>query len=489
MRTIVMLPLVFLVAASAQPRSDPSLTGIIMGQVLNGDDAVVADVDVTLYDQRTRTRRTARTDREGVFLFRGMQFGSYQLSLGGSDLQDLSLTAENPNAIRVLRQQLGVSAGSGPGPSTAPARRKKAKPPRIIIYRPPPSPASPPFPSTLPPAPPPAAPPPKDNLQTKTIYFATNRAVKSGPEVDTVSFLGLPSMPNKMTYGTCEVNIPIDHVYAQLEVQDAHYEPDPAKHFFVKKQRTHEHDEFFDLVKAAVLKSSKREAFLFVHGYNVTFENAALRTAQMAVDLKFDGVPIFFSWPSMGRLTGYNEDERSVQGSVEHLRDFLQDLADHTGATRIHLIAHSMGNRALANAVAELGAGQHQRKLFQHIVLAAPDLAVDDFDRLSKAIRSTTNNLTLYASSQDKALLASWIIHGERRLGQGGWFLFVNPILDTVDASNIYTDFLDHSYFANSASILSDLLALVIQDETPPNRKHLQKKNGFGGTYWEYVNR
>ena len=32
-----------------------------------------------------------------------------------------------------------------------------------------------------------------------------------------------------------------------------------------------------------------RQAFVFLHGYNVTFEAAAYRTAQIAYDLRFDG--------------------------------------------------------------------------------------------------------------------------------------------------------------------------------------------------------
>jgi esterase/lipase superfamily enzyme len=40
--------------------------------------------------------------------------------------------------------------------------------------------------------------------------------------------------------------------------------------------------------------------FYNVHGYNVSFDDAALRTAQLAYDLTFDCPAAFFSWPSKG---------------------------------------------------------------------------------------------------------------------------------------------------------------------------------------------
>lgn len=40
----------------------------------------------------------------------------------------------------------------------------------------------------------------------------------------------------------------------------------------------------------------------------------------------------------------------SAELAARHLRKFLQELHDESGAQRIHLIAHSMGSRALAYA-------------------------------------------------------------------------------------------------------------------------------------------
>ena len=44
---------------------------------------------------------------------------------------------------------------------------------------------------------------------------------------------------------------------------------------------------------------------VFVHGYNVDFENALKRIARFAFDLDFSGTCLLFSWPSKAKLLRY----------------------------------------------------------------------------------------------------------------------------------------------------------------------------------------
>ena len=93
-------------------------------------------------------------------------------------------------------------------------------------------------------------------------------------------------------------------------------------------------------------QTGARQALVYLHGYNVTFENAALRAAQIGVDLKFQGILAFYSWPSRGKMTGYIHDEASSDAAEPYLEEFLSRFAEESGAERIHALAHSMGNRA-----------------------------------------------------------------------------------------------------------------------------------------------
>jgi esterase/lipase superfamily enzyme len=113
----------------------------------------------------------------------------------------------------------------------------------------------------------------------------------------------------------------------------------------------------------------------------------------------FDGAPILYSWPSEGSLARYPVDETNIEWSTPHLRTFLDQLSVTSGATTIHLIAHSMGNRAVVNALVSLQeAFRDQGPHFKQVVLTAPDIDADVLRQLSQTIRARAERVTLYMS-------------------------------------------------------------------------------------------
>jgi esterase/lipase superfamily enzyme len=118
--------------------------------------------------------------------------------------------------------------------------------------------------------------------------------------------------------------------------------------------------EFFseigDVTNAAKAASGQSSALVFLHGFNVTFEEAAIRAAQIGFDLKVQGATAFFSWPSCGKVAKYAADEANIEASEPFITDFLIDFAENCGADRIHLIAHSMGNRGLLRGLQRIAA-------------------------------------------------------------------------------------------------------------------------------------
>jgi esterase/lipase superfamily enzyme len=217
----------------------------------------------------------------------------------------------------------------------------------------------------------------------------------------------------------------------------------------------------------------------------VTFEDAARRAAQLAYDLHFEGVPAFYSWPSEGSLTKYLVDANNATWAEPHFRDFLKILRDELGADTVHVIAHSMGNRLLANTLAALSSGTTAGEArLRQIVFAAPDMDADTFRHVAGAFANKAERLTLYASSGDHALAASQRIQKYPRAGQSGLDLVIVPTVDTLDASAVKTEFLGHSYFGDSDSILSDLFYLIRNGTAPSDRARLQKKQLYGSTYW-----
>jgi len=246
---------------------------------------------------------------------------------------------------------------------------------------------------------------------------------------------------------------------------------------------------FYKDVAAKVRASSGKRAFIFVHGYNVTFADAARRTAQMAYDLGFDGAPVFYSWPSQARYASYKVDETNAEWAVLDFKNFLEQFAKQSEADSIFLIAHSMGSRVLAGALKELVAEDPAiRPKFKEIVFAAPDIDADTFRRdIAPKIFGPTRSATMYASSGDYALLASKKFAGYRRAGDAGGGVTIAPGLDTIDASGIGTDFIGHSYFADSTSVLGDLRDLILLRKRPEQRSRLSPLSTGQSRYWTFA--
>jgi esterase/lipase superfamily enzyme len=213
------------------------------------------------------------------------------------------------------------------------------------------------------------------------------------------------------------------------------------------------------------------------------------RTAQIAYDLKFEGPAIAYSWPSQEGLLSYTIDENNVDWTVPHLKDFLQDVVKQSGAKSVHLVAHSMGNRALTSALREMVLEQKSAcPKFDEVVLTAPDVDADKFRRdLAPAIITVAQRVTLYASSNDEALIASREVHGYRRAGESGAAMTIVPGVDTVDVSDVDTSFIGHSYYGSNSTVLADLFELLQGSKPPDQRKWLRAMQLGLSKYWKFL--
>jgi esterase/lipase superfamily enzyme len=295
----------------------------------------------------------------------------------------------------------------------------------------------------------------------------------------------------KLEFGTCEVSIPKSHDVGELEspsVLRLEFQQDPMRHVILHGVHNEPAEEFFANLNACVDRSPHKAAFVFVHGYNTKFEDAARRTAQIAYDLKFDGAPIFYSWPSQGGLLQYAVDETNVTWTAPHLLQFLTDVAQRSGAEQIHLVAHSMGNRALTSALRDIALmNKSSKPLFNEVVLTAPDIDAEVFiNDIAPAIVKTAQRVTLYASSNDEALIMSKKVHGYARAGDSGSQLIVVPGVDTVDVSAVDTSLLGHNYYGDNSTVLADIFELLNASK-PADQRHwlLPKRLGLL-KYWYF---
>lgn len=317
------------------------------------------------------------------------------------------------------------------------------------------------------------------------VFFATDRSYDPA---------NLPaerygSGRGQISYGIVEVSIPNDHRPGMLEAPalwHAEFHADPDHHVVLLSVSCESDSDFFATLKKSVARSPGKDAFVFIHGYNTTFEDAARRTAQLAYDLRFSGAPILYSWPSQGEVMKYLVDANNADWTVAHLEEFLDDLAARSGASTIHLIGHSLGNRILLAALEGFARRVAAKKAppFAQVLLTAPDVDAAIFRQHVSRFLGSARHFTLYASSNDVALYASETLAAFPRAGDTrGGIVVVNGI-DTIDASAVDTSLVGHSYFADNASVLADIEDIFRQHVAPDQRPHLRAVEAEGGRYW-----
>jgi len=326
------------------------------------------------------------------------------------------------------------------------------------------------------------------NYAIVKVYYATDRN-KTGSE-EPSEYYG--SERSDLTYGICEVSIPRNHKKGELEspsIWRLEFRPDPEKHIVLLAVQQQDKEDYFSGLASVIRSSPQKSALIFIHGFNVTFEDAARRTGQMAKDLEFDGAPVFYSWPSKGKTLLYSHDFNNNEWTQAHLRQFLEDVVGRTGAENVYLIAHSMGNRALTRALLSLIAERPElESRFTEIILTAPDIDADTFrDQIVPKFAELPHPVTLYVSSNDKALKASKEYQGYRRIGDSSENLGIFDNVETIDASAIDTNFMGHSYFVEERELLSDMSYIFSKHLRADERFGLHPVDTDAGRYWEFV--
>jgi esterase/lipase superfamily enzyme len=338
-------------------------------------------------------------------------------------------------------------------------------------------------------APPPGAARRSAPYTTIRVFYGTNR-LPTG-DAQPARFYGTQAGP--LSFGYCDVSIPPNHLPGELEspkLWKFEFREDPQQHVVLLRVEPAGGPEFITELQRAVWNSIEwrrgntivgGEVLVFVHGFNNSFEDAARRTAQIVRDVGFRGAPVMFSWPSQGSATlrGYQADGQQVGWSEDHFLKFIAGVARESGARRIHVVAHSMGNRLVSESLRKLSlhfaSGQLPR--LSQVVLTAPDIDADYFKTaIAPRIAQTAERITIYSSSRDLALKASSFANqlGKRRLGEAGNELSTFPNhrnIEVIDASTVETDLfgLNHSYHASSTSVLHDI-ELVLSGAAPGER-------------------
>jgi esterase/lipase superfamily enzyme len=242
---------------------------------------------------------------------------------------------------------------------------------------------------------------------------------------------------------------------------------DPSKWFLNEEiqlvdVQAQEKEAFLTMLRQQVQASSYQSLLVVVHGFREGYPSALRKTAFLAHVLDINTPVLVFDWPGDqgSSLRGYRRARQVAEESGAELARTLELIIKEVQPERLWLLANSMGGQVVADAFVLL----HQDADFadsqteiENVVLTAPDVDHETFNnRFKQDILDLAQNVAVYVSSNDRALLVSRLINRGLRLGES--------TLDPANPGQVqqaaqYSELLEPG---------SDRLALV--DVTPVNR-------------------
>jgi esterase/lipase superfamily enzyme len=311
------------------------------------------------------------------------------------------------------------------------------------------------------------------------VYFATNR-VAQGPTTDWHSY-GADIIPP---------TDPSQIIYAEAFVQGTDLAVEGSGTITAI---SHPQTGGFETGVAQDIVGSGKNILVFIHGFANSFLNSI--SGANAVDTTV----IAFSWPSLGQLFAapphllpddYLRDQAQAGRSAFHIASFLANLQPmltqlRNQGRRVFLLAHSMGNFALAGAVESWFSHSNPgATLFDEVFLAAADERWDSFTlpmgaRLTR-LPALTPRISIYYSIRDIALYLSVSVNFIPRLGHEGPIHKADPALypparfRMLDCAEVNDYDLwnppdaSHQYYRRSPKVRADIVAAMSKDPNLP---------------------
>jgi esterase/lipase superfamily enzyme len=165
-----------------------------------------------------------------------------------------------------------------------------------------------------------------------------------------------------------------------------------------------------------------------------------------------------------------------------------------TMTSRLIVVGHSMGNHLALDGVAQLDPAFRSQHIAA-LIMASPD--VDRADLYRELEHGLELPVTIYGSTRDQALSASWRAHGMPRAGDlAAWVtghvpdynLQDPPGANVVDTSLVTTGLIHHSDYISTPEGAADLCRVVSnavdlkdgREETGHPRRWVLKKGDLG---------
>lgn len=215
-------------------------------------------------------------------------------------------------------------------------------------------------------------------------------------------------------------------------------------------------------------ETGRRDVLIYVHGFNQSFEQAALDAARLSDGVKFRGETILFTWPSRSALLDYIYDRESAMWSRDALESMLSELIRHPAVNNVHLVAHSMGTMLSVEALRQIHArmGEAAALKIGAIVLASPDIDIDVFSSSVKRIGGLAQRITVLTAANDRALgIVNKLAGGIARVGTTEKAQLEALGLRVIDASQFGGSGINHDLFLSNEEVRRQVRAAIEQAE------------------------
>lgn len=264
---------------------------------------------------------------------------------------------------------------------------------------------------------------------------------------------------------------------------------------------------FVEQLRKLVQASPGQSLLIIVHGFREAFPSALRKTAFLGHVLDINTPMLVFDWPGNqgSSLRGYRRARRVAEESGAELARTLALIIREIRPARLSLLANSMGGQVVADAFhllyqqAELADADTE---IEDVVLTAPDVDHQEFNtQFKREIKALARHLTVYVSSNDRALLMSRIINRGRRLGEStldtlnpDQFEEAATVLELVEPDSELVNLIDvtpvnrtrnfHNFSLETPEFFDDLYLRLTNPNTPQSRQQYQMQTPDGRVYW-----
>jgi esterase/lipase superfamily enzyme len=241
-----------------------------------------------------------------------------------------------------------------------------------------------------------------------------------------------------------------------------------------------------------------------VHGYKEAFPSALRKTAFFGHVLDVNSPVLLFDWPGNqgGSLSGYRRAREVAKASGADLARTLELIVRQVRPARLWLVANSMGAQVVVEAFSSL----YQEASFadseteiEDVVLTAPDVDHEKFDQqFKREINALADNLTVYVSSNDRALVLSRLVNRAPRRGEST----LTPdqleeavkVAELIESDSELVTLVDvtpvnrtrnfHNFSLETPEFFDDLYLRLTNEGTTRSRRLYPVKTSKGAVYW-----